>query len=94
VIAHRGKLRLATEIAVSSSAQVAVFVTPAVALLSWLVTPALPLAFRWEELGAMALAVVVVTVVVFDGLSKRWQGLTLIGLYLALVVGFGLAGDR
>jgi Ca2+:H+ antiporter len=94
VIAHRGKLRLATEIAVSSSAQVAVFVTPAVALLSWLVTPALPLAFRWEELGAMALAVVVVTVVVFDGLSKRWQGLTLIGLYLALAVGFGLAGDR
>jgi Ca2+/H+ antiporter len=42
----------------------------------------------------MALAVVVVTVVVFDGLSKRWQGLTLIGLYLALAVGFGLAGDR
>src|SRR5205814_4827773 len=72
VIARRGNLRLATEIAVSSSAQVAVFVTPAVALLAWLVTPALPLAFRWEELGAMALAVGVVAVVVFDGLSKRW----------------------
>ena len=94
VIAHRGKLRLATEIAVSSSAQVAVFVTPAVALLAWLVTPALPLAFRWEELGAMALAVGVVAVVVLDGLSKRWQGFTLIGLYLALAVGFSLAGDR
>src|SRR5204862_6960864 len=49
VIARRGKLRLATEIAVSSSAQVALFVTPAVALLSWAVTPALPLAFRWAE---------------------------------------------
>jgi Ca2+:H+ antiporter len=94
VIASRGKLRLASEIAVSSSAQVAVFVTPLVALLSWLVTPALPLAFRWEELGAMALAVVVVTVVVFDGCSKRWQGFALIGLYLTLAVGFGLAGDR
>jgi Ca2+:H+ antiporter len=94
VIARRGKLRLATEIAVSSSAQVAVFVTPAVALLSWLVTPAVPLAFRWEEIGAMALAVMVVTVVVFDGCSKRWQGFALISLYLALAVGFGLAGDR
>ena len=94
VIARRGKMRLATEIAVSSSAQVAVFVTPAIAVLSWAVTPALPLAFRWEEIGAMALATVVVAVVVFDGCSKRWQGLALVGLYAALVVGFGFAGDR
>ena len=94
VIAHRGKMRLATEIAVSSSAQVAVFVTPAIALLSWAVTPALPLAFRWEELGAMALATVVVAAFVFDGVSKRWEGALLIGLYVALAVGFGLAGDR
>ena len=94
VIARRGKMRLATEIAVSSSAQVALFVTPAIALLSWAVTPALPLAFRWEELGAMALATLVVVAVVFDGCSKRWQGLALVALYAALVVGFGFAGDR
>ena len=94
VIARCGKMRLATEIAVSSSAQVALFVTPAIALLSWVVTPALPLAFRWEELGAMALATVVVTAVVFDGSSRRSQGLALVGVYAALVVGFGFAGDR
>jgi Ca2+:H+ antiporter len=94
VIARRGNMRLATEIAVSSSAQVAVFVTPAIAALSWAVTPALPLTFRWEEIGAMALATVMVAVVVFDGRSKRWQGLALVGLYAALVVGFGFAGDR
>jgi Ca2+:H+ antiporter len=94
VIARRGKMRLATEIAVSSSAQVALFVTPAIALLSWVVTPALPLAFRWEEIGAMALATVVVTAVVFDGTSRRWEGWALVGVYVALVVGFGFAGDR
>ena len=94
VIARRGKMRLATEIAVSSSAQVALFVTPAVALLSWAVTPALPFAFRWEELGAMALATLVVAAVVYDGSSTRWQGFALVGLYAALVVGFGFAGDR
>jgi Ca2+:H+ antiporter len=94
VIAHRGNMRLATEIAVSSSAQVAVFVTPAIALLSWAVTPALPLAFRWEEIGAMALATVVVAVAVFDGHSRRWEGALLVGLYVALAIGFGLAGDR
>ena len=94
VIARRGKMRLATEIAVSSSAQVALFVTPAIALLAWVVTPALPLAFRWEEIGAMALATVVVTAVVFDGTSRRWEGWALVGVYVALVVGFGFAGDR
>jgi Ca2+:H+ antiporter len=94
VIARRGKLRLATEIAVSSAAQVALFVTPAVALLSWAVMPALPLAFRWEEIGGMALAAAIVSVVVLDGCSKRWHGFFLAGVYAALVVGFGFAGDR
>jgi Ca2+:H+ antiporter len=94
VIARRGNMRLATEIAVSSSAQVALFVTPAIALLAWIVTPALPFAFRWEEIGAMALATVVVTAVVFDGTSRRWEGWALVGVYMALVVGFGFAGDR
>ena len=53
VIARRGKMRLATEIAVSSSAQVAMLVVPAVCLLSFVVKPALPLTFRPIELIAM-----------------------------------------
>ena len=36
VVAKRGNMKLAAEIAISSSAQVAVFVAPAIALLSWL----------------------------------------------------------
>jgi Ca2+:H+ antiporter len=94
VIARRGKMKLATEIAISSSAQVALFVTPAIALLSWIVTPALPLAFRWEELVAMAIATVVVGVVVYDGRSRRWEGVVLIGIYAAIAVWFGFAGNR
>jgi Ca2+:H+ antiporter len=94
VIARRGKLRLATEIAVSSSTQVALFVTPAIALLSWLVRPALPLAFRWEELAAMAGATVIVAAVVYDGRSRRWEGVALIGIYAGIAVWFGFAGNR
>ena len=94
VIARRGKMRLATEIAISSSAQVALFVTPAIALLAWAVTPALPLAFRWEELAAMGGATLLVGFVALDGRSRRWEGLLLIAVYAALAVGFGFAGDR
>ena len=39
VVAFRGKIALAGEIALSSAAQVAVFLIPAVALLSWLIDP-------------------------------------------------------
>ena len=52
VVAYRGNIKLAAEIALASSAQVAVFLIPAVALLSWLIEP-LALSFRQVELLAM-----------------------------------------
>jgi Ca2+:H+ antiporter len=94
VIARRGKMKLATEIAVSSSAQVGLFVVPAIALLSWVIRPALPLAFRWEEIAAVAAATLIVAVVVYDGRSRRWEGWALIGIYGAIAVWFGFAGGR
>ena len=94
VIAHRGKLPLATEIAVSSSAQVALLVTPVVALLSWVVTPALPLNFRPIELAAMGGAAVLVAITLSDGLGRRWEGFFLVAVYVAVAAGFWVAGDR
>jgi len=94
VIAHRGNIKLATEIAISSSAQVAVFVAPAVALISWIVTPALPLSFRPIELGTMAGAALLVGFVIADGRSRRWEGAMLIGMYAGVVAAYVVAGDR
>ena len=50
IVARRGKVKLAAEIALSSAAQVAVFLIPAVALLSWLIDP-LALGFREVEIA-------------------------------------------
>ena len=94
VIALRGKMELASEIAISSSAQVAVFLVPAVALLSFAVTPALPLSFRPIELAGMGGAAAFVGFVVRDGRSRRWEGALLIAVYAAFVVWIYLAGDR
>ena len=94
VIAHNGKMRLATEIAISSAAQVALLVVPVVTLLSLLFTHHLALAFRWSELFAMAGAAVVVAATVWDGTSRRKEGAFLAASYAMAVVGFLLGGGR
>jgi Ca2+:H+ antiporter len=94
VIALRGDMKLASEIAISSSAQVAVFLIPAIALLSWLVGPGLPLSFRPVEIATMGLAAAFVGLVIRDGRSKRWEGVLLVGVYVLAVVWYGFAGDR
>jgi len=94
VIAQRGNPRLGAEIAISSSTQVAVFVTPAVVLLSFLVGHGLPLAFRPVELAAVGGAALAVAITVVDGRSQRWKGYVLLALYAGVVTAFGFAGDR
>jgi Ca2+:H+ antiporter len=93
VVAARGKLKLATEIALASSAQVAVFLVPAVALLAWLIDP-LALSFRPVELAVLFGATVVTTVLLFDGRSSRARGAVLIAAYVVAAVAFFIAGDR
>ena len=94
VIARNGKMRLASEIAISSSAQVALLIVPVVTLLSLLFSHHLALAFAWSELFAMAGAAAVVTAVVWDGRSSRREGVFLLIAYAAAVVGFLLGGGR
>jgi Ca2+:H+ antiporter len=93
VVAARGKIALAAEIALASSAQVAVFLIPAVALLAWLIDP-LALSFRLVEIGALAIAVVTAFVLLADGRSSRLKGAVLVAVYVGIAVAFFLAGDR
>src|SRR3954447_17933764 len=93
VIAHGGNMKLASEIAISSSAQVAVFVAPAIALLSWAVGDGLALSFRPIEIATMGLAAVGVAYVIRDGISKRWEGWMLVGIYIVVAAAYFIAGD-
>ncbi len=93
VVAYRGNIKLAAEIALASSAQVAVFLIPAVALLSWLIDP-LALSFRQIEFAAVAGSVVFAALLLWGGRSSRWRGVALIAAYVAVATAFFLAGDR
>jgi Ca2+:H+ antiporter len=93
VVAYGGNIRLAAEIALASSAQVAVFLIPAVALLAWAIEP-LALSFRPVELGVLAGSLVFAALLLFGGHSSRGRGTLLILAYVAAAAAFFLAGDR
>ncbi len=94
VIARRGKIRLASEIAVSSAAQVALLVAPLVALLSFVVRPPLPLALRPVELATMAGAALAVGLMLRDRKGTRREGLLLLVCYAGAAVAYYLSGNR
>jgi Ca2+:H+ antiporter len=85
VIAKHGNTDLATEIAITSSMQVALFVAPVAAIVSLLLPHHLSLAFRPVEIATMALASGLAWLVTKDGTSKRWEGFVLVGAYIGVV---------
>jgi Ca2+:H+ antiporter len=93
VVAARGKIKLAAEIALASSAQVAVFLIPAVCLLALLIEP-LALSFRQVEIAALAVSVGVTSILLANGRSSRLKGVLLIVVYVGVATAFYLAGDR
>jgi Ca2+:H+ antiporter len=93
VIARRGNIKLAAEIALASSAQVAVFLIPVVAIISWAIDP-LSLAFRPVELSVLAAATLLTAILLRDGRSTTTKGVVLIIGYGLAALAFFLVGDR
>ena len=93
VVAYRGRIKLAAEIALASSAQVAVFLIPAVALLSWAIDP-LALSFRAVEIVVVGLATILTAALLAQGRSSRARGVVLIVAYVLAALAFFVAGDR
>ena len=87
VVALRGELKLAADVALESAAQVAAFLVPAVVLISWLVDP-LPLAFSVVELVVLAASVALTAALVRGGESSRLRGLVLVAAYAIVAVAF------
>jgi Ca2+/H+ antiporter len=77
----------------ASASQVAGFLIPVVAILSWAIDP-LALSLRPIELVGLGGAVLVVVVALSPPRTSGVAGALLIGVYGALVVAFYLAGDR
>jgi Ca2+:H+ antiporter len=87
--AVRDKMDLAVNIAIGSSAQIALFAAPVLVLLSYFVGEfPMALVFNGFELGAVVLAVLIAQQVTQEGESTWFEGLQLLALYAVLGLTF------
>ena len=86
--AARDEMTLAVEIAVGSSAQIALLVAPALVLYSFALGRPMSLLFNGFEIAAIALSVLSTVIVVIDGESNWVEGLQLLSVYLILALAF------
>ncbi|KAL2756001.1 hypothetical protein ACRALDRAFT_2042232 [Sodiomyces alcalophilus JCM 7366] len=89
VVAVRNKMDLAMGVAIGSSIQIALLVTPFLVILGWAVLDQ-PMSLHFEtfETVAFAFSVMVVTYTVQDGRSNYLEGAMLLGLYLIIALAF------
>jgi Ca2+:H+ antiporter len=93
LLARRGRVMLAVEISMASSAQIAALMIPLVVLVSWGFEP-LTLSFRPIELTAMGIAAVLPALILRNARTSRLGGTVLLIAYTILAVCFYRAGDR
>ena len=92
LVAAKDKMDLAVNIAIGSSAQIALFVAPVLVLLSFAVGPGpMPLVFNGYELGALLFAVLIANFLTQEGESNWFEGVQLLSLYAVLGLVFYLA---
>ena len=92
LVAAKDKMDLAVNIALGSSAQIALFVAPLLVLLSFVFGDGpMALVFNGYEIGALLMAVLIANFVTQDGESNWFEGVQLLALYLVLGLVFYFA---
>jgi len=89
LVAMKNKMDLSVNIAIGSSAQVALFVAPVLVLASFFIGPhPLALVFNGFELGAILIAILIANYVTQDGESTWFEGVQLLAVYLVFGIAF------
>jgi Ca2+:H+ antiporter len=92
VVAIKNKMDLSVNIAIGSSAQIALFVAPVLVILSFFVGPSpMALVFNGYELAGLVAAVLIANFLASEGESTWFEGVQLLALYAVLGIVFFLA---
>jgi Ca2+:H+ antiporter len=91
--AARDKMDLAVNIAIGSSAQIALFAAPVLVLVSLFLGPfPMALVFNGLELGALFIAILVAQAVTYEGESTWFEGFQLLSVYVVFAITFYFVG--
>lgn len=93
VVAWKDKMDLAIGVAIGSSLQIALFVTPFLVILGWIIDVPLTLYFQPFETVAFFISGLVVTFLIQDGKSNYLEGGLCLGMYLILALAFYVYPD-
>lgn len=93
VVAYKNKMDLAIGVAIGSSLQIALFVTPFLVILGWIMNINMTLHFQIFETVAFFIAGLVVTFLIQDGKSNYLEGGMCLGMYLILALAFYVYPD-
>lgn len=88
VVAWKDKMDLAIGVAVGSSMQIALFVTPFLVILGWIIGQPMTLNFEIFETVVFFLSVLVVNYLIQDGRSNYLEGCMCIGTYAIIAIAF------
>ena len=85
-VASKNKMDLAIGVAVGSSIQIALFVTPVIVLLGWILTKDMSLYFSLFETISLFVSAFIVNFLVLDGRSNYLEGALLIAAYVIIAL--------
>jgi Ca2+:H+ antiporter len=94
VVAVKDKMDLAMGVAIGSSMQIALLVTPFLVILGWIIGQPMTLHFQTFETVVFFLSMLVVNYVVIDGKSNWLEGAMLLGLYIIIALAFLVYPDE
>ena len=87
-MAVKNRMDLALQISIGSATQIAMFVAPALVLVSLMFKNQMSLIFNTFELIAIVLSILIANLIVEDGESNWFEGLQLIAAYTIMAVAF------
>lgn len=93
IVAYKDKMDLAIGVAIGSSLQIAIFVTPFLVILGWAIGQPMTLHFETFETVAFFLASLVVILLIQDGKSNYLEGLLCLGMYIIIALAFWVLPD-
>ncbi|KAF1832244.1 vacuolar calcium ion transporter /H(+) exchanger [Decorospora gaudefroyi] len=94
IVAYKGKMDLAINVAIGSSMQIALFVTPFLVILGWIIHQPMTLHFQSFETMVFFISVLIVNYLIQDGKSNYLEGAMCIGIYAIIALAFYIYPDE